>query len=59
MRERDGNWEKENEKEKCFPFICKVSLGSRMEMVVRIDKKSELKAHYIYSLLTDHCASLF
>lgn len=51
MRERDGNWEKENEKEKCFPFVCKVSLGSRMEMVVRIgNKKSELKAHYRYSL---------
>ena len=58
--ERKGNWEKENEKEKYFPFICKVNLGSRMEMVVRINnKKSELKVYHMYFLLTDHHASLF
>lgn len=50
----------ENGNEKCFYFIYKVSVGSRMEMIVRINnKKSEYKAHYIYSLLTDHHANLF
>lgn len=58
--EKEGNWEKENGKEKCFFFIYKVSLSSRMEMVVRINsKKLELKVYYIYFLLIDYCVSLF
>lgn len=59
MRQR-GNWEKENGKENCFSFTYKVRLGSKIEMVVRINsKKSEHKSQSIYYSLADSCVSVF